>query len=327
LPRRGTFALVIAGGPTLPPSREKREENGKEHPLYDLSVFPHLSELDVEIVEWSRQPTSHYTIRMATDLVELLRKLVEDGVSGIVVSSGTDLLEEVAYLTDLLWVYPQPVVFTGALVQWENLGSDAAVNLYQSFLAATSESVWGLGVVVCMQDQIFSASEVTRDVSHRRDAFAAPGRGPIGEITGEQVLVNRRPTRPTALGESVIPAREVELITASLGSGDRLLACLSQASDLDGLVIAGFGMGNVPPSWLPHLKSLVRREIPLVVTSRCNQGRVVKNRSYEGSAAKLVEMGALDGGALRPQQARLRLAVGLGAGLTGKDLQRYLLEG
>jgi L-asparaginase len=327
LPRRGTFALVIAGGPALPSSPKKGEENGKEHPLCDLSIFPDLRELDVELVEWSRQPTSHYTIRMATDLVELLRKLVEDGVSGIVVSSGTDLLEEVAYLTDLLWVYPQPLVFTGALVQWENLGSDAPVNLYQSFLAATSEAVWGLGVVVCMQDQIFSASEVTRDVSHRRDAFAAPGRGPIGEIVGERLLINRRPTRPTALGESVIPAREVELITASLGSGDRLLACLSQTSDLDGLVIAGFGMGNVPPSWLPHLKNLVRKEIPVVITSRCNQGRVVKNRSYEGSATRLMEMGVLDGGALRPQQARLRLAVGLGAGLAGEDLQRYLLEG
>ena len=67
-----------------------------------------------DVVEWSRQPSSHYTIRLTTDLLEMLRSLVRDGYGGIVVASGTDVMEEMAYLTDLLWPYPQPVVFTGA---------------------------------------------------------------------------------------------------------------------------------------------------------------------------------------------------------------------
>ena len=270
-----------------------------------LRWLPKDMTCEVVPYDWARQPSCHYTIGMTTDLVELLRKTINDGVQGIVVTCGTDLMEEMAYLTDLLWPYPQPVVYTGAMLPSDCPGSDSAINLSQAFLAAASERTWGQGVMVCFQDQLFAASEVRKVHSSRRDAFEAPGRGPVAEVLQNKIHLYRSPIRTATLGEYVTPAREIELVWAALGCGERLLGCLSKGPDLDGLVLAGTGSGNVPPSWQPHIRSFLKREIPVVITSRCSQGRVGRMYGYEGSAKRLIEMGVLDGGGLRPTQARL----------------------
>lgn len=281
---------------------------------------------EIQPYEWTRQPSCHYTIGMTTDLVELLRKAVKDGVQGIVVTCGTDLLEEMAYLTDLLWAYPQPVIFTGAMIPSDRPGSDSGLNLVQAFQSASSDTTWGQGVMVCFQEQLFAASEVRKVHSTRRDAFESPGRGPVAEIVQGKVLLHRSPLRTATLGEYVTPAREIELVWAALGCGERLLSCLAKGPELDGLVLAGAGAGNVPPSWQPHIRTFLKAETPVVITSRCAQGRVGRMYGYEGSAKRLLEMGVLDGGGLRPTQARLKLAVGLGGGLKSKALQLYLLS-
>ena len=103
-----------------------------------------------------------------------------------------------------------------------------------------------------------------------------------------------------------------------------ILASLARTEGLNGLVLGGFGTGNVPPPWIPHLKTLIRRHVSVVVTSRCQMGRVLSLYDFEASAKRLFEMGVLDGGNLRPLQARLRLAVGLGAGMDPRELQSYL---
>ena len=327
MPDLPKIAFVVAGG-TI--GMLFSERHGGHVPSLGademLKWLPGSLPCELVPIDWARQPSCHYTIGMTTDLVELLRKTVKEGAQGIVVTCGTDLMEEMAYLTDLLWPYPQPVVFTGAVLPPDCPGSDSKLNLIQAFTAAASEKCWGQGVTVCFQDQLFAASEVRKVHSSRRDAFESPGRGPIAEIVQDKVLLYRTPFRSATLGEYVTPAREIELVWAALGCGERLLGCLSRGPDLDGLVLAGTGSGNVPPSWQPHIRSFLKREIPVVITSRCTQGRVGRLYGYEGSAKRLIEMGVLDGGGLRPTQARLKLAVGLGGGLKGKSLQLYLLN-
>jgi L-asparaginase len=184
-----------------------------------------------------------------------------------------------------------------------------------------------MGVVACFQDQIFAASEITKEVSHRRDAFASPGKGPIGEFVGGRIRINRKPKRPPAVDRGVMPSKDVEILWASLGGGERILTCLSSGPGLEGLVLAGFGGGNAPPSWIQYLKALLKTGTRIVVTSRCPRGYTITGYGFEGSTRKLLELGILDGGMLRPEQARLRLAVGLGAGYKGERLQEYLLGG
>ncbi len=326
MPRREKIAFIGTGGTISMTFNEKQDGFIPTLSAQDLlDLLPEDCMDNIHVVDWSHQPSSHYTIRMTADLVELMKKLVKDGISGIVLSCGTDSLEEMAYLTDLLWNYPQPVVFTGSMQPPCRQGSDAIANLTQSIRAASSESLWGMGVVACFQDQIFAASEVAKEVAHRRDAFSAPGRGPIADFVGDHVRIIRKPNRPTALEGPIMPAKDVEIIWATLGGGDRTLQCLSKSKDLDGLVIAGFGAGNIPPSWIQYIKPLIRNNTSLVITTRCRRGHTMTLYGFEGSATRLMELGIMDGGGLRPEHARLRLAVGLGANLSKEELQQYLL--
>lgn len=326
---RGKVGIVLAGGQIgMKCSDRSRGGQPAVAPEEILSwLTPEIAE-KVFIIDWSRQPSSHYTIRMTADLAQVLSKTVVEGADGIVVTCGGDALEEMSYLTDLYWAYPQPVVFTAASLPFDSRGTDGPINLYQSALAALSRECWGMGVLVCLQDQLFSASEIIHTANQRRNGFSTPGRGPVAQFIGNRVDVIRQKRRPKVLEEKGGPARDVELLYAYLGASDTVIELLSAdgAKELDGLVIAAFGGGNVPPSWIPHIKKLVKDNIPVVITSRCPEGHTDEMPySFEGAMDRLLEIGALDGGGLNPLQARLRLAVAKGAGLTRQELQDYLL--
>jgi len=329
MPKRNKIALLVAGGQIGMGYSEKQEGHA---PVSEGEFISHCLPDDLKnyvvVIHWSRQPSSHYSIRMTTDMIHILNKLVIDGVSGIVVVSGTDSIEEMAYLTDLLWAYPQPVIFTGSILPPDVSGSDAATNINQAINAVRSQSCWGLGVMVCIQDQLFSASEITQTANHRRAAFHAPDRGPVAEIIDDKLEILRMYKRPKVLEGSFSPAKDVELLWVCLGASSRIIKDLAEEEDkgLDGLVIAGFGNGNIPPSWTPHVKTILKREIPVLLTSRCLTGHVKKMFAYEGSVNRLLECGVLNGGNLSPVHGRLKLAVGIGAGLKGAALQEYLLS-
>jgi L-asparaginase len=327
---RGKIALVIAGGQI---GMRFNEQMNSWQPVITpeemLEWLPGETAGKIFTVDWSHQPSSHYSVRMTADLVQVLSKTVVDGADGIVVTCGTDTLEEMAYLADLYWAYPQPLVFTASIYPYDMPGSDAHLNLTQAVQAAFSKECWGLGVLVCVQEQLFAASEITEIASQRQDAFAAPGRGPLAQFIGDKVDIIRQYKRSKVLEGSMTPARDVELLSVALGGGERLLEILSsdEKRELDGLVIAGFGNGHVPPSWIPRIKKLLKDDVPVVITTRCPEGYTREiPYSFEGSMSRLLEMGVLQGGSLRPAQARLKLAAGLGAGLRRSDLQQYLLE-
>ena len=121
-------------------------------------------------------------------------------------------------------------------------------------------------------------------------------------------------------------ARNIPVITASLGDGDVLLRALldKRFEELDGLVISGLGDGDVPSSWVPMLRKLMKSDIPIVLTSRYPDGIVQATENYEGSASQLLEMGLISAGMMSPYQARIKLAVGMSAGLEGDALSEYI---
>ena len=122
----------------------------------------------------------------------------------------------------------------------------------------------------------------------------------------------------------------VEIMWASLGGGDGMLSSLLHARELKGLVLAGFGAGNVPPSWVPMIRNLVRSRVEVAVVSRCFQGSVHKTNDFtndfEGCFEKLEELGVMSGGRLSPFKARIRMALGISAGLTHNGLSLYMLN-
>ncbi len=324
---RDKIALVVAGGEIGMKFSERRNGHAPEVTADEmLQWLPTEVSENVHLVDWSHQAGSHYTVRMTSDLMEILSKLVVDGIQGIVVTCGTDTMEEMAYLADLMWAYPQPIIFTGAINPSDIVGSDALLNLQKSFCAARSQATWGMGVLMCLQEQLFAASETSQGSNYRRDGFVAFDRGPVGEIIGDSIVIRRTPKRGKVL-EGVVPARNVEILYSSLGGGERLISALASSADLpDGVVIAAFGSGNVFPAWIPHIKGLIKSEVPVLLSSRCPFGQVMSLYGFEGSASRLFEIGVLNGGDLHPLKARLRLAVGIGAGLSGQDLQKYVFS-
>lgn len=282
----------------------------------------------VRLVDWSHQPSSHYSVRMTADLVELLSQQVEAGAHAVVVFCGSDAVEEMAYLADLLWVYPQPLIFAATHAPAGVPGSDALTVLNEALLTALSREAWGQGVLVCAGGQLFAASDIIEYADYGRLGFAGNFRGAIGAIVAGKVHLWQAPKRSKIFDAPFTPARNVELLYASLGAGERFLQLLTgdEGNPLDGLVIAGFGGGHVYPAWVPYLKALVRDGVPVVVVSRCLRGCVMEDSSFEGAFLKLKEFGVMNGGFLSPLQARLKLAVGIGANLKGEELQKYLLD-
>lgn len=280
---------------------------------------------EFDIVEWSRQPSCHYTLSLTYDLAELLRSLARDGYDGFIVVSGADVLDEMAYLVDLLWNLPHPVIFVGVTTSVERASSSTFVDVVQALTCISESCLHDCGVMILNMGNVLAASEVIKVSNYKGPDFLSLNRGPIAEVLDRNFFHIRTPERPVMLRDDpIVPAKGVELVWTSLGGGEGILAALAKSRTLKGLVIAGFGSGNVTPSWLPHIKAILKEHIPVVVTSRCAYGRVLPAQDFEGSSRRLMEMGVFDGGNLLPQQARIRLAVGLGAGLEDEELQAYL---
>lgn len=330
MPNRDKISLILAGGQII----HKRTDPETEPAPLDkdelASYFPDEIKDKVFIADWSYQPISHYTLRMCSDLIQMAGTQIESGSTGVVVTCGTQALTEMAYFADLIWSYPQPLVFTASINYAGTPGSETALHLSQSVWAVESQACWGQGALICLQDQIYAASEAFQMSNYNRSGYCAPLCGPIAEFSepyGELTLL-RSPRRGKILDIGTPPARHIEILDVSLGGGDVLLNALLEGGieDLDGLVISSFGGGDIPPSWVPLLRKIMRSDTPVVLASRCPVGRIQSGNDFEGSAKRLMEMGLMSAGALTPLQARIRLAVALGAELAGPDLRAYMLD-
>ena len=327
---RDKIALILAGGQIA----HRREGSARERiPLKweELKAFlPEELHEEIAPQEWSFQPLSHYTLRMCSDLVQLAASQVKEGAKGVVVTCGTQALTELAYFADLVWSFPQPLVFTASIFNAGVPGSETALHLAQSVQAALSEACWGQGAIVCVQDALYAAADTIHFSNSSRSGFLSFPSGPLStfsEPSGDLIPL-RSPRRGKVLDVETVPARVIEIVDASLGGGDVILNALldKRIEEVEGLVVAGFGNGEVPPSWVPLLRKILRTDTPVVLTSRCPAGCVQTYTDFEGSAAHLLEMGLLSGGGLSPLQARIRLALALGSGLKGKDLSDYLQD-
>ena len=282
------------------------------------------------VVNWSCQPISHYTLRMYSDVIRLAGAQIEAGAAGVVLTCGTQAMAEAAYFADLVWTYPQPLIITSSVYPAETPGSETALHVSQSVRAAESRACWGQGVLVCVQDQIYAASEVCHLSNYGRFGHSSFSFGPVAVFPGpyDELVRFRKVPRGRIMDIDVSPARNVEILEASLGGGDVLLNALldGRVAELDGLVISAFGDGDVPPSWGPLLRRVLRADTPVVLASRCPIGYVRSGIDFEGSARRLLEMGLISAGTLTPLQARIRLAVGLGAALPDQELRAYMLD-
>ncbi len=276
--------------------------------------------------QWGRYPGPHMTLARQWALRGRLAELVADpGVDGVVVTHGTDTLEETAYLVARSLETPKPVVFTGAMRSSSDLGWDGPQNLLDAVRVAAAAESAAHGVLVVMGSRIFAALEDAKTHTHQLDAFEAPGLGPLGAVDEERVFYRRRLLNAPPVIVPAAPAEPVDIVTTWAGADARLLDASREAGAL-GVVVAAMGRGNVPPEVVPGVERWVASGRPVVITSRAASGRVGQTYAYPGGGRRLYELGALFAGARRPAQARIDLMLAVGAGY-GADALRALFAG
>lgn len=270
--------------------------------------------------EFGRFPGPHMSVSREWMLRNRLAALVADpGVDGVVVTHGTDTIEESAYLSTRSIATDKPIVFTGAMRNASELSWDGPANLADAVRVAASADARGYGTLVVLNGRVFSALDVTKAHTHLLDAFESPGLGPVGVVDDGVVVFRRMLPPPLPVLSPPALAEPVDIILAYSGADGRLVDRSRETAR--GVVVAALGRGNVPPSMAEALGRCVMGGVPVVVASRAPRGRVGQTYGYEGGGRHLARLGAIFTGARRPQQARIDLMLALGAGLTGEALQ------
>lgn len=269
--------------------------------------------------EFGRFPGPHMSATREWELRNRLATLVADpGIDGVVVTHGTDTIEESAYLATRSIATRKPIVFTGAMRNASELSWDGPANLSDAVRVAASASAEGYGALVVLNGRVFSALDVTKAHTHMLDAFESPGLGPVGVVDDGDVVFRRMlPPQSPILAPAAL-AEPVDIIVAFSGADGRLVDRARETAR--GMVIAALGRGNVPPPMAAAMGRAVAQGLPVVVASRAPRGRVGQTYGYEGGGRHLARLGAIFTGSRRPQQARIDLMLALGAGLAGPEL-------
>lgn len=290
-----------------------------------LREIPGLDRIaDVEVEEFDFIPGAHMTLAKISELSRRASEIAgRTGVDGLVVTHGTDTLEESAYYLHLTMETGTPAVFTGAMRNASQIGFDGYRNLHDAIRTAACPGARERGVMVVFNEEVHSARWVTKTSGQKEDTYKSPATGPMGIAYGDRIAFLTPPTPRRVLANAL--ESRVDLIRLVVDSDDRFLRC-SVSSGARGVVIETFGGGRVPPALLPAIDDAIAQGVVVVAATRCITGEIWDGYGYAGAFRDLEARGVLFVHDLPGHKARLRLAVGLGNGLRGDTLRGYLAE-
>lgn len=276
---------------------------------------------EVESYNFSSMPSPHMSVKTMLELSKFVEKLLNrDDIEGVVITHGTDTLEETAYLLDLTLNTEKVVVITGAMRSSSELGYDGPFNLAASICTAISEEAKGRGVLVCFNGELNSATEVTKANSMALSAFRTPNFGPIGIVDNNKVLFYRNAPKTNTYKVEELQG-EVALIKCVAGMDSSYIDFVIDKGH-KGIVIEAMGRGNVPPKMVSGIKRALDNNIPVVVVSRCFEGRVFESYGYEGGGKMLKDLGVIFGDTLPGQKARIKLMLAIGENLKTEEIKK-----
>jgi len=263
--------------------------------------------------DFSNVPSAHFTVEQMYDLSRLVNEYDEkESVNGVVITQGTDILEESAYFVDCCYSGETPVVFTGAMRNPSLASPDGPANLLTAVKAADSEQAQGRGVLVAFNDRVHAARYVTKMNSMNPDTFRSPEFGPLAIRDEDSVRWHMQTDR--------LPAADPELdrlsndVIAVTITADIHPAQIPNADTCSAVVIATTGAGHIPPKIIDPLEQLASENIPIVATTRCPEGRLATD-TYEfiGSEQTLQRIGCYYS-TQNLQKARIETIVALSSG-------------
>lgn len=242
-------------------------------------------------------------------------------VDGIVVTHGTDTMEESAFVAWLLVRSEKPVVFTGAQRHAGLSDTDGPRNIGDALSAAASDDLFGIGPVILFEGDIHGARYGCKTHTSRVDTFRSVGLGKLGEVDFGEVHLYQRPVhaRPQVAAQALDP--NVELIALGLGTTPKLMA-LAGDHGASGIILSAFGRGNAPDGFANEIERITQMGIHVVVASRCFEGRTRAVYGNDSGGVSLVDKGAILAGDLSAVKARLLLSACLGAGCDAVQIAR-----
>ena len=280
-----------------------------------------LEGIHVHDLDFFNLPSPHIQPK---HMLALYQKIKEEAANydGVVITHGTDTLEETAYFLDTMEVPHMPIVLTGAMRSSNELGSDGVYNYLSALRVASDDRAADKGVLVVMNDEIHAAKYVTKTHTTNVGTFQTPTHGPLGLITKREILYFKTAEPRVRFDLDNIQGL-VPIISAYAGMTDELIDMLD-LEQLDGLIIQAFGAGNVPKETAQKLESLLQQGIPVALVSRCFNGVAEPVYAYQGGGVQLQKAGVFFVKELNAQKARLKLLIALNAGLTGQALKDYM---
>ncbi|GIN73447.1 L-asparaginase [Bacillus sp. J14TS2] len=280
-----------------------------DHPLTDFTEeFKDVAHLT------TKQPLHLPSPHIRPTEMLILKTLIEEeyrqhSFDGVVITHGTDTLEETAYFLDLTLDIDIPIVITGAMRSSNEIGSDGLYNFISAVRVACCNEAKDKGVLVVLNDEIHAAKNVTKTHASNVSTFQSPQYGPIGLVTKREVLFHYKPLYGEHYDIHQISKR-VALLKAYAGMEADMLEAIYEQK-YDGVVIEALGQGNLPPYCLPGIEKLMKANIPIVIVSRCFKGVAQDVYDYQGGGKQLKDMGVIFSNGLNGQKARIKLLIAL----------------
>jgi L-asparaginase len=315
---------VLATGGTI--SNTEGDRLTGEELVRSLPGVEEIARLTVE--QFSNVASGAITLGQWREMSGRIGTLFQEDpeLAGIVITHGTDTMEETAYFLDLTLGPCRPVIVTGAMRRASALGADGPANLFNSVRVAVLEEAREIGGVVLMNDEILPARAAVKVNTSRVNAFLAPGSGRLGVADPDRVVLERAP-RPRRCGTpafdlaGVEELPRVEIIHSHLGADGALIRAAVEAG-AEGIVIAGVGRGGATPDQSEALREAREAGVVVVAGSRTGSGRVPVQRGappQEGDVGLAALLGAGD---LTPQKARILLMLALTRTREAEELRR-----
>ncbi|MBY6091951.1 asparaginase [Maritimibacter alkaliphilus] len=282
--------------------------------------------IEVELVNFPSVGSGALTIPDVTAICRAISEAVgRSEVHGVIVTHGTDTMEESVFLAETLVGGEKPVVFTGAQRHAGDPDTDGPRNIADALRVAASERAMGLGAVILFEGDIHAAATVTKVHASRTDTFRSPGLGKLGEVDQGRVHIYRKPAHRhrVALAADQQPEERVDYVRLALGMTPDILDWFAERGTR-GVVIDAFGRGNGPRGWGAAVKRLTEKGVPVLICSRCAEGQTGAIYGEDGGAVTFVKNGAILAGALSGVKTRLLLSALLGRGATKIEIEQAI---
>ncbi|GAP00398.1 asparaginase [Fructobacillus ficulneus] len=296
-------------------------EQGAQNPLNDVQFDLPAVELVTEDI--FNLPSEHITPDNMLALYNRLKN-AEDEFDGVVITHGTDTLEETSFFLDSTLDLTIPIVMTGAMRSSNEIGSDGLYNFQSALRVAIDDQAAKRGVLVVLNDEIHAARFVTKTHATNVATFASPISGAMGMVNKRKILffydLPNKKTYPISAVDKRIP-----VMKAYAGMDGHILTLLAEAG-IDGIVIEALGAGNLGTDAARGVLELLAADIPVVIVSRSFKGIAEPVYDYLGGGVQLEKAGAIFATAVNGQKARLKLLIGLENKLNTNKLNEFLHE-